>query len=75
MKPPTQLVPIWVAGHQVTGEHTTPITPPDGGDPVAEVADPSHVEEAVQTAQTSDANSRCSQPTAEPTRSTTSRAD
>lgn len=52
MKPPTQPVPIWVAGHQVTGEHTTPITPPDGGDPVAEVAvaDPFHVEEAVQTA-------------------------
>jgi acyl-CoA reductase-like NAD-dependent aldehyde dehydrogenase len=48
----TPALPIWVAGHPTNGSTTAAITPPDGGDPIAEVtvADPSHVGEAVQAA-------------------------
>jgi acyl-CoA reductase-like NAD-dependent aldehyde dehydrogenase len=49
---PSRIKPIWVAGAEMTGEATMLVTPPDGGDPVAEVAvaDPLHVEAAVHAA-------------------------
>lgn len=49
---PNRTKPIWVAGNEMTGVETSLVSPPDGGDPIAEVAvaHQSHIETAVHAA-------------------------